>query len=190
MMRLPDSYFERVYAQDLDPWGFQSRWYEARKYALTLAALPRARYARAFEPGCAIGVLTALLAPRCEQLVAAEPIAAVAVSARARVAEHAHVEIQELAVPDAWPDGSFDLVVLSELVYYLSDAGVVRLLAHLDATLEPGGHVIAVHWTGPTDYPLSGHAAHALLDAHPAWRKLASYTDQDFVLATYERLRP
>jgi hypothetical protein len=38
MIRLPVEYFARKYATDADPWGFASRWYEARKYALTLAA--------------------------------------------------------------------------------------------------------------------------------------------------------
>ena len=187
MKRLPNSYFERVYANDLDPWGFQTRWYEARKYALTLAALPRARYARAFEPGCAVGVLTEMLASRCDRLVATEPMPAVARAAAVRVAEMPHVDVRELAIPDAWPEGRFDLVVLSEVVYYLTRDGVADLLTHLDAALEPDGHVVAVHWTGATDYPLTGREAHALLDAHPAWTRRAFYTEPEFVLATYER---
>jgi protein-L-isoaspartate O-methyltransferase len=187
MSRLPDSYFERVYESGLDPWGFETRWYESRKYALTLAALPRPRYRRAFEPGCAIGVLTAQLAARCDALVAAEPMSAVAARARTRVAELPHVDVRELAIPDGWPEGRFDLVVLSEVVYYLDDGGVTELLARLDASLLPGGHLVAVHWTGATDYPLTGHAAHARLDAHASWHKLASYTEPEFLLATYER---
>ena len=39
----------RVYAASGDPWGFTSRWYEERKYALSLAMLPRRRYAEAVE---------------------------------------------------------------------------------------------------------------------------------------------
>ena len=59
------TYFEQIYDHDPDPWGFESRWYEHRKYALTMAALPEPHYRSAFEPGCSIGVLTDLLAPRC-----------------------------------------------------------------------------------------------------------------------------
>lgn len=189
MNRLPASYFDPIYANGLDPWGFESRWYERRKYAVTLAALPRKRYSRAFEPGCAIGVLTEQLAQRCDALVAAELVPAVAAHARARVAAYPHVEVRELAIPDAWPEGRFDLIVLSEIVYYLTEAGVAELLAHVDRSLEPGGHVVAVHWTGPTDYPLGGHAAHALLAAHGGWRALAHYTEPEFVLNTYEARR-
>ena len=38
--RLPDAYFDRIYAESADPWQLQSRWYERRKYAITLALLP------------------------------------------------------------------------------------------------------------------------------------------------------
>jgi hypothetical protein len=45
MKRLPDAYFAQIYTADADPWGFATRWYEQRKYALTLAALPRTQSA-------------------------------------------------------------------------------------------------------------------------------------------------
>lgn len=187
MMRLAAAYFERLYATDADPWGFASRWYEARKYALTLAALPRERYRRGFEPGCSIGVLTAQLAARCDALVAAELVPAAAAHARARVALQPHVEVHDLAIPEAWPDGSFDLIVLSELGYYLTRPGMAALLARIDGCLATDGHVIAVHWTGETAAPLRGADVHAILDAHPAWQRFAHYTEAQFELAVYER---
>ena len=49
--------FDRLYRGGTDPYGLRTRWYEMRKRAIVLAALPRARYARAFEPACGIGVL-------------------------------------------------------------------------------------------------------------------------------------
>ncbi len=57
-------YFVDLYASDPDPWRLATSWYERRKYALTVDALPNERYRRAFEPGCSIGVLSELLAPR------------------------------------------------------------------------------------------------------------------------------
>ena len=57
-MTLSPSYFDDMYAANRDPWSLASRWYEQRKYAVTLACLTRPRYRRAFEPGCSIGVLT------------------------------------------------------------------------------------------------------------------------------------
>ncbi|HET6340381.1 MAG TPA: SAM-dependent methyltransferase [Polyangiales bacterium] len=114
MKRLANEYFERVYSQDADPWGFETRRYEERKYALTLAVLPRARYTRAFEPGCSFGVLTELLAPRCDALIASEVVPSVTARARKRLERYAHVDVDVGAIPDVWPGGTFDLVVLRQ----------------------------------------------------------------------------
>ena len=56
-------YFDSMYEADADPWNFATSEYERRKYSLTVASLPRARYHHAFEPGCSIGVLSEQLAP-------------------------------------------------------------------------------------------------------------------------------
>ena len=63
MTSVEAGYFDDMYARSDDPWGFTSRWYERRKYAISLAMLPQERYDSAFEPGCSIGVLTGRLAP-------------------------------------------------------------------------------------------------------------------------------
>ena len=118
-MTLPDSYFAAMYARSADPWGFGDRWYEERKRAVTLAALPQRRYASAFEPGCSIGVLTAALAPRCDALLATDVSQEALAVAGRRLADAGHVRLERRALPDDWPPGRFDLVVLSELLYYL-----------------------------------------------------------------------
>ena len=78
--RLPDAYFNRMYAQAEDPWQLSSRWYEQRKYAITLALLPDRRYRHAFEPGCSIGTLTTLLSSRCDHVTAVDVAASAEVS--------------------------------------------------------------------------------------------------------------
>jgi hypothetical protein len=62
-------------------------------------------------------------------------------------------------VPEQWPDGVFDLILLSEVVYYLSREDVGRLATRVTRSLAPDGSVILVHWTGSTNYPLSGDEA-------------------------------
>ncbi|CAN5294114.1 SAM-dependent methyltransferase [soil metagenome] len=190
MNRMALDYFENVYAKEPDPWGFDARFYESRKYALTLAALPRERFARAFEPGCANGALSEKLALRCDALISTELVPRVANRARERLSVLPNVDVRVMAVPDAWPEGVFDLIVLSEVVYYLSHAGVSDLLRRIDASLVPGGHVIAVHWRGKTDYPLRGDEAHERLDRHPAWRRSGAWIEPEFLLSTYENLLP
>lgn len=154
---LQPGYFDALYAADSDPWRFATSEYERGKYAATLAALPRPHYARALEVGCSIGVLTAELAGRCDHLVALDAAAAPLRTARERALPQ--VEFHHMAVPRDWPDGDFDLILLSEVVYYLDLPDVGRLASTVEKSLRPGGDLMLVHWTGPTDYPLSGDAA-------------------------------
>lgn len=156
---LPADYFEKLYATVPDPWGFATSDYEAGKYAATLAALPQPRYATALEVGCSIGVLTRMLAPRCDRLLALDVAEGALDAARARCAGQPGLEFRRMVVPGEWPAGQFDLILLSEVVYYLDRADVAQLVERVCEALRPGGEVILVHWTGPTDYPLSGDAA-------------------------------
>ena len=153
------AYFDAIYAADADPWRFASSDYERAKYAATLAALPRPHYARAFEIGCSIGVLTAQLALRCDALLAVYLSEAPLAAARARCADVPQVTFRRMAVPGDWPEGGFDLILLSEVVYYLDAADLARLASRVAGALHPGGEALLVHWTGETDYPLSGDAA-------------------------------
>lgn len=140
--RLPDSYFRLLYRDSADPWGFAHRWYEQRKCALTLAALPRARYRRALEPGCSIGVLTAMLATRCDEIVATDVVDNALAAARARLAEiGGHVDCRRWAFGSDWESlGRFDLVVLSEVAYYLDATALTPLRRRPSSTSIPAAH--------------------------------------------------
>lgn len=188
MKRLDDGYFERVYAAGHDPWGFETRWYEARKYQLTMAALPRQRYRRAFEPGCAIGVLSAQLAARCDALHATEPMAAIAARAAERLTPWPSARVEVGALPEHWPNGTFDLVVASEVLYYLTADGLDDVVAELRGRLEPGGNLVAVHWRLETDYPLTGDAVHERLAATPFLERRLTCSEREFRLEVFERV--
>ncbi|MGI5232016.1 class I SAM-dependent DNA methyltransferase [Actinoallomurus sp. CA-142502] len=186
-MTLGPEYFERVYAASSDPWGFTSRWYEERKYALSLAMLPRRHYEDAFEPGCSIGVLTAMLAPRCDRLLSCDVSPEAVRQARER-APGARVERRTL--PQDWPDGTFDLIVFSEFLYYLGTADLGRVLDLATKSLKPDGTLLAVHWRHPVaDYPQSGDAVHAALAA-TGLARLAEHREADFVAEVYVNGEP
>jgi len=151
--------FDRLYAADPDPWRFATSPYEREKYATSLAALGDRRFAAAFEVGCSIGVFTRLLAPRCETLLAVDVAEAALTAARRRCAGLPGVRIERLRIPDEWPDGKFDLIVLSEVLYFLGSADIARTARRVATALSPGGLVLLVNWTGPTDTPCSGNEA-------------------------------
>lgn len=186
-MTVGPEYFDELYGDDPDPWGFESRWYERRKYDLTLASLPRRRYLRAFEPGCSLGVLTEQLADRTEELLAWEPHRATAARAEARSAHLDHVTVEVAAIPDRWPDATFDLVVVSEVAYYLDDDALAHLVDRLDGSLADGGDLVAVHWDGPTDYPQTAVAVHQALAAIAGLAPRVVHRDEGFLLDVWRR---
>ncbi|MCJ2043014.1 nodulation S family protein [Methylobacterium sp. J-078] len=156
---LDTDYFKGMYATDSDPWQFATSAYERDKYAATLAALPRSRYASALEVGCSIGVFTHELCPRCDTLLGLDVVPSVLEQARARCADCPNALFKLSAVPGDWPDGKFDLILISEVAYYLDRPDLARLVARVGTALLPDADIVLVHWTGVTHYPLSGDEA-------------------------------
>lgn len=184
-MSLPPSYFDAMYAGADDPWGFGDRWYEERKRALTLAALPARRYRRGLEPGCSIGVLSAALARRCEALVSTDVSGAALERAATRVPSN--VELRRWALGEPWSEGTFDLLVLSEVGYYLDAPALARALEGVVAVLEDGATLLACHWRHPVeDYPLGGDAVHAAIAAAPGLARLGGWDDEDLLVGVWE----
>lgn len=158
--------FDRMYRADADPWGFATSPYEQARYAATLAWLRAPRYHRAFEPACSIGVLTDRLAERCDHVVACDVSPRACELARERLAHRSGVDVVEGAVPDWWPDGTFDLVVLSELAYYWDPDGVDELARRVLSSLAWPSEVVAVHWLGTSpDHCQHGATVHDQLEA-------------------------
>jgi SAM-dependent methyltransferase len=188
--RLPDAYFDNMYSGDDDPWQLSSRWYEQRKYAITLALLPNPRYRHAFEPGCSIGTLTTQLAQRCDHITAVDVAEAAVEAADARLREKDCRELVTLSrgsLDEQWPPGPFDLLVLSEVAYYLNADTLAEVLRRECPLLLPGATVVAAHWRHPVaEYPLTGDAAHAIIAATPGLKPLAFYRDDDVVIDVYD----
>ena len=185
---LGPGYFDAMYQAASDPWGFENRWYERRKYALSLALLPAERYRSAFEPGCSIGVFSELLAPRCDALLSCDVAAAAVRAAAARTRGLPQVRVERRELPGQWPAGRFDLIVFSELLYYFGDHDLERLLKTAAVALKPGGTLLAVHWRHPVaDYPRSGDDVHRAIAAQPGLARLVSHAEPDFLAEVYLR---
>jgi SAM-dependent methyltransferase len=183
---LAQGYFDAFYEGRADPWGFETRWYERRKRTLTLAALPRRRYTSALEVGCSIGVTTAELASRVDRLLAIDIAEAPLAVARERLAEHPGVRFERRTLPQEWPDETFDLIVVSEVGYYLSLDGLEQLVRRVADGLRDGGAVIVCHWRHPVaDYPLSGDQVHDAFRNSDDLVRVGGYDDDDFLLDVF-----
>ncbi|WP_160010494.1 bifunctional PIG-L family deacetylase/class I SAM-dependent methyltransferase [Nocardioides sp. AX2bis] len=176
-----DPALDRVHAETDDPWGVDRRWYEQRKRDLLLALLPHRRYGAALEVGCSTGATTLALAARCDLLTALDPSPHALALARTRLdADPAGARVRLLpgAVPDDQPPGPWDLVVVSEVGYFLSPAALDGLVARVVADLAPGGVVALAHWRHPVEgWPLDGADVHAAFTG--VLPVAASYRDRD-----------
>ena len=178
--RLPDAFFEAMYAESSDPWRLADRWYEQRKYAITMAMLPAARYRHAFEPGCSVGVLTELLTTRCDHVTSTDVAAAALKAADA-------VTLTRSSLDSPWPQEHFDLVMLSEVGYYLSAETLRAVLDRECPRLAPGATVMAAHWRHRVaEYPLSGDQTNDIVASTEGLHQVAGYRDEDMVIDVFD----
>lgn len=185
------SIFDAVHAREADPWHYATRWYERRKRALTVAALPEEHYAAGLEIGCSIGTLTAELAPRCTTLLAVDASGIALQQAAERLAPFPGVTLQQRTLPDAWPDGKYDLVVLSEVGYYFAPAEYDQLLENIRSCMQSGGTLLLCHWRHPiAGWTLDGETVHTTARNRLGWPTSGLYRERDFVLETLTAAAP
>lgn len=182
-MSLDAQYFAALYANNDDPWAFRTRWYERRKRELTVASLPRQGYARVFEPACANGELSVLLAERSAELLCQDIDPTAVALARQRLAGVAHTRVEQGQLPGDWPGGQFDLIVLSEIGYYLDPTDWRQVIEQAVASLSYDGGLLACHWRHPiAGCPQDGREVHALLARHLPLYPLLRHEEADFLL--------
>lgn len=188
------SYFEQLYRQDADPWRVRQRWYEERKRSLLLASLPQRRYRHAYEPGCGNGELTLELARRCDRVLAADLSAEALRLAQQRLLDagcSGNVSFAQHRLPQHWPRilpgaDKFDLIVLSEIAYYLSPEELARVVEHSIAGLAPGGSIVLCHWRAPfAQRILSTVRVHAALQDAPGLHRVLRHEETDFLLGIW-----
>lgn len=183
-----EQFFEGLYARDGDPWRFASAPYERERYRRVVDLLGSRVYERAFEPGCSIGELTAMIAPHCRQLVAIDIAPTAVTRARARCGEFDHVEVANGRLPDDIPAEPFDLLVLSEVGYYFDRPSLVAVLDRLVARTVEGALVVGTHWTGHScDHLLGGADVHQIITAHPRLEPQIAEQRAGHVLGSWHR---
>ena len=169
--------FDRMYEAGDDPWAFDGSFYEERRRALVLSLLGCRRYGRALEIGCADGRLTEALLGRCDEVVALDTSHRAVRAAQARAPKAAVV--QGMAPADL-PAGPFDLVLLSEVGYFLTPLELLATLRRCAQALAPGGELVLCHWQHPTErVPLDGALVHEQAATALSLERKGTYVDED-----------
>ena len=212
-----ESYFDALYNDNTDPWQYQTRWYEKRKRDICLAILPQSEYNNTIELGCGNGVLSELLAQRCQALVSIDGNQRAVQLAKERLAELSHVKVIQGVVPnrllnlreaiiEASPlsndtptiEPAFDLIVISEILYYLSPNDIDTVIAWTQQNLAIGGTLLCCHWRYAIDgFAMTGETVHQRLHHafnfannekhHVAFNHQSQVIDDDFLLDIWQR---
>lgn len=187
---LKPAYFDDLYSRNPDPWDFQTSAYEAAKYQDTVASLPRARYQQALEIGCSIGVLTRMLAEKCDSLLSLDISEQALADARTRCADRPNVQFARIQVPEEYPEGRFDLIVVSEVAYFWSPEDLARAMNLIAEHQAANSQLLLVHWTPVVeDYPQTGDAVHEAWLRDKRWRLMNGARREKYRIDLLERIR-
>lgn len=140
----PDG-FEAKFRDAIDPWDYTTSSFEAFKRRVLLRACGTRPYGRGLELACAIGETTRVLAPRCLRLLALDASPTALEEAARRTGGHANVILRCAQLPEGMPRGPFDLIVASEILYYLKPNALAALTAGMHSALAAGGRIVIVH---------------------------------------------
>lgn len=183
--------FDGMYAAADDPWGFDDRWYEQRKRAILLASLPRPRFARVLEIGCSSGATTAAFAERADAVIATDVAPRAVKQAGARLSGRPGVLVEQRRLPadwaEEWADAPFDLIVLSEVGFYLAGNDLVEVVDRSRAALAQGGVFVACHWRPHVlGLDRGGDEVHRVIRERIGARRLVEHVEDDFVLEVFQ----
>ena len=184
--------FEAKFAADPDPWNYAASPFEAWKRGVLLTACGDRPYGRGLELACANGETTRLLAQHCRRLLAVDASATALEAARRRNAGNGRIIFRHALLPRDMPRGPFDLIVASEILYYLKPSDLSALLPKLHAALAPGGRIVLLHHVLDFDdaaiRPVQAVAAAEHWFGHVAPVRAARQTAR-FRVAAFERRR-
>lgn len=180
-------YFDQIYAEGHDPWGYEQRWYEARKRQICLSVLLQPEYHHALEIGCSNGVFSEALGQRCRQLLCLDGHPKAVELARRRVAAYPHIRVERAWVPEELPEQSFDLIVIGEILYYLNAYQLDQLIIWMEQHLNDCGTLLCCHWRHPIEgFELNGNQVHQSL-RQLKLEPYLSLTDPDFLIDVWSK---
>lgn len=178
-----NSYFDTIYTDNSDPWQYESRWYEQRKRDVCLALLLQPQYQNAIELGCSNGVFSERLATRCHHLTCIDGHPKAVELAKQRLAQQPHVKVIQGLIPAALPQSSYDLIVISEILYYLALTDIEQVISWLKKHLVKNGTLLVCHWRYSIDgFSMDGNKVHELLRQELSYAHHVKLCDTDFLV--------
>ncbi|WP_349943000.1 SAM-dependent methyltransferase [Fulvimarina sp. MAC8] len=137
--------FEALFASDPDPWDYRTSRFERHKRGILMRAVGQRMFGRGLELGCANGETTSFLARKCLRLTAVDGSETALEQAWIRHADSPRVRLEQAILPERTPRGPFDLIVTSEVLYYLRENELRDMLSLLKKAVALGGRLVFLH---------------------------------------------
>ncbi len=137
--------FERKFQKNIDPWNYTNSPFERFKRGVLIRACGLTKHGRVLELGCANGETTRALRRISLRLLAVDGSVTAIAEAKQRLAGSDNVRFDCLIVPDEMPRGPFDLIVISEIAYYLPQHRLSLLGRQITASLASGGRAVVLN---------------------------------------------
>jgi len=141
--------FEKKFRAEIDPWDYTHSRFEHFKRLILLRACGPSKHGRVLELGCAIGETSRLLGRISVRLLAVDGSPTALAEAMRRIPHSRHVSFRYANLPGQMPRRQFDLIVVSELVYYLRQHQQQVLADRLVLALAPGGMTVILNHRRP-----------------------------------------
>lgn len=181
-------YFSEMYSTDADPYQVESRWYEQRKIGLLMSALPSRHYQSAYEPGCGTGFLSIELAKRCTFLHISDASHEAMTTARTNVQRITNISCAVESLPTDWPGhlGKFDLIIFSELLYFLDEDQLMDVISLSRLHLMPNGHIAVCNWKPDFAFrKLETDLISSVFKNQVSLYRIVHHEEADFILDVY-----
>ena len=182
--------FERKFQENKDPWNYRHSTFERHKRSVLLEACGLSKRGRGLELGCANGEATPELARRCLRFVAVDGSATALAEAKRRLMRDLKVKFVRADLPEQMPRGPFDLIIVSELAYYLVPHALTKLKTYLLRALDRHGRIVVLnHLKHFDDAAQHGAVAHRRLCGllQRELRRVAHASYPRFAIASFER---
>jgi len=138
--------FERLYLEKSDPWELRSSAYERQKYKRTLDRILEHRRGSesVLEVGCSVGIFTRQLAENFQQVVAIDFSDEAIARAAEYCGEESKIRFIRSNLQSLTLNAGFDVIVCSEILYYINRRHAAAVCRQLKRLLAPNGVIVTV----------------------------------------------